>query len=127
MKDDSDDLYDLNKLRLDPAKLATPYVPAKIKKRREQFVQVPMWWIEKLGETPLATGATHQVACYLCHLDWKNHGKPFKLPNGMLKYDGISRQTKWRALADLARRKLIVIERRPSRSPIIHMVLPSKV
>ena len=26
-------------------------VPAKIRKRREQFIKVPMWWIEKLGET----------------------------------------------------------------------------
>jgi hypothetical protein len=118
---------DLNKLRIDPAKFSRPYVPAKIRKRREQFVQVPMWWIEKLGEPPLATGATHQVACYLCHLDRKNRGKPFKLPNGMLKYDGVSRQLKWRALADLERRKLIVVERRPSRSPIIHVMLPPKV
>jgi hypothetical protein len=127
MKDNSDDRYDLNKLRLDPAKFPTSYVPAKIRKRREQFVQVPMWWIEKLGESPLATGATHQVACHLCHLDWKNHGKPFKLPNGMLKFDGISRQSKWRALADLERRKLIAVQRRPSKSPIIRMMLPPKV
>ena len=92
-----DDIW--NKLRIDPAILAAPYVPSKIRKRREQFVQVPMWWIEKLGEAPLATGTAHQVACYLCHLDWKHHGKPFKLPNGMLEYDGISRYSKWRALA----------------------------
>ena len=123
MKDDSDDLYDLNKLRLDPAKLATPYVPAKIRKRREQFVQVPMWWIEKLGEAPLATGTAHQVACHICHLDWKNHGKPFKLPNGMLEYDGISRYSKWRALRDLERRGLVVVESRSSKSPIIHVRL----
>jgi hypothetical protein len=124
MKDNSNDRFDLNKLRLDPAKFATPYVPAKIRKRREQFVQVPMWWIEKLGESPLATGLTHQIACYICHLDWKSHGKPFKLPNGMLKYDGISRQSKWRALKDLERRKLIVVERRQRRSPVVHMMLP---
>jgi hypothetical protein len=116
----------LAKFRIDPAVLAAPHVPAKIRKRREQFVQVPMWWIEKLGESPLATGATHQVACYLCHLDWKHRGKPFNLPNGMLKYDGISRQSKWRALADLERRKLIIVERRRRKSPIIRMMLPPK-
>jgi hypothetical protein len=123
IKDDSDDLYDLNKLRPDPAKFATPYVPAKIRKRREQFVQLPMWWVGKLGESPVASGATHQVAIHILHLDWKHHGKPFKLPNGMLKYDGISRHSKWRALTDLERRGLIVVERRSSKSPIIHVRL----
>jgi hypothetical protein len=119
----NNDQFDIKRLRVDPAKFAAPPVPAKIRKRRKQFVLVPMWWVEKLGEAPLATGATHQIACHLCHLDWKNHGKPFKLPNGMLKYDGISRQSKWRALADLERRKLIVIERRRRKSPVIHMML----
>ena len=120
-----DDPYDLKRLRIDPATFSTSYVPAKIRKRREQFIKVPMWWIEKLGETPLATGATHQVACHLLHLHWKNHGKPFKLPNGMLQYDGISRQSKWRALPDLERRGLIRVERRLKKSPIIHLLSPT--
>lgn len=119
-----DDPYDLKRLRIDPATFSMPHVPAKIRKRREQFIIVPMWWIEKLGQMPLATGATHQVACYLLHLHWKNHGKPFKLPNGMLKYDGVSRQSKWRALPDLERRGLIRVERRPKKSPIIHFLSP---
>jgi hypothetical protein len=118
-----DDPYDLRQLRIDPATFALPHVPIKIRKRREQFVQLPMWWVEKLGESPPATGATHQVACYLCHLDWKHHGKPFKLPNGMLGYDGISRRSKWRALADLERRGLIIVERRPKKSPIIRVLV----
>jgi hypothetical protein len=117
------DPFDIKRLRIDPAKLAA-HVPAKIRKRRERFVMMPMWWIEKLGEAPLATGATHQVACYIVHLHWKHHGKPFKLPNGMLEYDGVSRQSKWRALPDLERRGLIKVERRPSRSPIIHLLAP---
>ena len=96
------DPYDPKRLRIDPAKFATPYVPVKIRKRREQFVKLPMWWMEKLGEAPLATGATHQVAWHLLHLHWKSGGKPFKLPNGMLKYHGISRQSKWRALPILS-------------------------
>jgi hypothetical protein len=112
-----------NKLRIDPAKLATPYVPTKIRKRNEQFVKLPMWWLEKLGKPPLATGATHQVACYLCHLDWKHRSKPFNLPNGMLNYDGISRRSKWRALTDLERRGLITIERRRRKSPVIHVLV----
>jgi hypothetical protein len=123
----SDDPYDLRTLRIDPATFSTPHVPAKIQKRREQFIMVPVWWLERLGEAPRATGATHQVACHLLHLHWKNQGKPFKLPNGMLKYDGISRQSKWRALTDLERRGLVIVEKRRCRSPIIHIVLAGKL
>jgi hypothetical protein len=115
-----DDPFDIKALRIDPAMLAKPHIPAKIRKRRDQFVMLPMQWYEKL-KNPLPTGLTCLVAWYLLHLHWKNHGKPFKLPNGMLEYDGISRQSKWRALKDLERRQLIAIERRRSRSPIIHM------
>ena len=117
------DPFDIKALRIDPAKFAAPYIPAKIRKRQKQFVQVPWWWVEKLLKTPLATGTTWGVACHLLHLDWKNRGKPFKLPNGMLKYDGISRQSKWRALLDLERRGLIVVQRRPKKSPIIYVRL----
>jgi hypothetical protein len=116
----TDPFDDVANFRLDPRLAHSQPVPAKIRKRREQFAMMPMWWVEKLGD-PLATGATHQVACYLVHRYWKSHGKPFKLPNGMLNYDGISRQTKWRALADLERRGLISIERRRGKSPVVHL------
>jgi hypothetical protein len=109
--------------RINPAKISEPYIPAKIRKRREQLVMVPMAWVEKLGKGRLATGATHQVALYLLHMHWKNHSKPFKLPNGMLEYDGVSRQSKWRALATLERRKLITVEGRKRRSPIVHVIV----
>ena len=120
MNDGTDPLDDIKALRLDPA--ATPRVPARIKKRRKEFVKLPMSWMEKLGEVPLATGATHQVAWHLLYLDWKNRSKPFKLSNGILEYGGISRFSKWRALADLERRGLIMVERRRRKSPIVHVL-----
>jgi hypothetical protein len=114
---------DLTKLGIDPTKIAAaPRVPAKIKKRREDFIMVPIRWKERLGEKPCARGPTHQVALELLYLDWKNLGRAFKLPNGTLRYDGINRFTKWRALADLERRGLIRIERRQRRSPIIEVL-----
>ena len=116
-----DDPYDLKKLRIDSAKLAAPHVPAKIRKRREQFVMVPMWWYEKLTNPVLKGQTTALIAIYLLHLHWRHHGKPFKLANGMLRYDGISRQSKWRALRELEHRNLIAIERRLKKSPIIHV------
>ena len=41
--------------------------------------------------------------------------------NGMLVYDGISHDSKYRALKDLERRGLITVEWRPKRSPIVHV------
>jgi hypothetical protein len=122
MKGGGDDIYDLNKLRLDPAKFATPYVPAKIRKRREQFVQVPMRWYEKLANPPPANRCTCLVALYALHLHWKGGGKPFKLANGMLAYDGVSPDSKTRALKELEQRGLVTVEWREKRSPIVHVL-----
>jgi hypothetical protein len=82
-------------------------------------VMVPIRWKEVLGAKPRARNTVYDVALHLLYLHWKNHGKPFKLPNGLLRYDGIDRFTKWRALGDLERRGLIRIRRRSTRSPII--------
>ena len=95
------------------------YTPLKLRKRRQHFVQVPWAWVERLKG---ATGQTHQVALHLLYLQWRSKGS-VKLPNGMLKIDGISRQSKWRALVDLERRGLIVVERRRRKSPIVHLNL----
>ena len=116
-----DDPYDLKKLRIDPAKFAAPHVPAKIKKRREQFAMLPMQWYEKLAKPVPICRCTCLIAWYLLYLNWRNKDKPFRLANGMLEYDGVSRHSKWRALEDLARSGLITIERRHKRSPIIHV------
>jgi hypothetical protein len=95
--------------------------PARIRKRSDQFVMVPMRWYEKLAKPPPRSRITILAALYLLHLDWTHHHKPFALPNGALKYDGIDRHAKHRALADLEKRELITIRRRDRRSPIIHV------
>jgi hypothetical protein len=92
-------------------------VPRKIRKRRQQFVMVPMVWRERLEG---ATGQTILLALDLLYLGWKKGG-PIKLTNGMLREDGISRQSKWRGLNELERRGLITVERRPRRSPIVRL------
>lgn len=93
--------------------------PAKFSKRRKHFVQVPFVWIEKLRG---ASGTTILLALHLLYRDWRNNGAPLKLGNGMLSIDGIGRSVKQRALLDLERRELIVIERRGARrSPTIRL------
>ena len=116
-----DDPYDIKALRADPATIEKPHVPATIRKRREQFVMLPIWWYEKIANPAPRSRLTCLVAWHLLHLHWKNYGKPFKLPNGTLRYDGIDRHAKWRALRDLEGRGLITIEGRAKKSPTIHV------
>ena len=115
------DDFDIKALRIDPAKFAAPHIPVKIRKRQEQFILMPMWWYEELANPAPRCRCACLVACYLLHLNWKNEGKPFKLANGMLAYDGISPDSKLRAVKDLERRGLITVEWRNKKSPIIHV------
>ena len=96
------------------------FVPRKIQKRRRQFVKVPWVWIERLQG---AGGQTYRVALCLLYLHWKGRGGPVRLANGMLGLDGVSRQSKWKALANLERRGLIVVEHRPRKSPLVQINL----
>jgi hypothetical protein len=111
-----DDPFDLGNLRLPPDQVKLPWTPRKITKRRDHFIQVPFEWLERLNG---AGGQVYALALHLLYLHWKAKGAPVKLANGMLKIDGISRQSKWRALAELERRGLISIGRRPKKSPLI--------
>ena len=97
--------------------------PAKILKRRKDFVIVPMAWDERLTG---CTGHVYKIAIRVLYLHWKHHGKPFLLPNGMLLYDGVSRYSKYRALPKLERLGLITVERRRKKSPTIHVHLEPK-
>src|SRR5262245_4143216 len=118
---DDDPYADVRQHRLTPETLAKlAVVPRKMQRRRQHFVNVPWTWIERLRG---ATGQTCLVALHLLYLHWKGRGAPIKLANGMLRMDGISRQSKWRALGDLERRGVIVIERRRRRSPIVRLNL----
>ena len=118
---DDDPYADVRQHRLTPETLAKlAVVPRKMQRRRQHFVSVPWTWIERLSG---ATGKTCLVALHLLYLHWKGRGEPIKLANGMLRIDGISRQSKWRALGDLERRGVIVVERRRRRSPIVRLNL----
>lgn len=112
--------FDLKNFRLDPEELpeTRAVAPRKIERRHEHFVMVPWTWVEALSG---ATGQTWHLAMHLLYLRWKGKGAPIKLANGMLKIDRISRASKWRALAELERRGLITVERRPKRSPLIRL------
>jgi hypothetical protein len=90
-------------------------VSRKTKKRRERFVMVPWTWIERLKSTRQAT--TFKVAHHVLYEHWRNGGKPFTLSNSAV--GGVSRWQKWRALNELERLKLITVERRKRKTPLI--------
>jgi hypothetical protein len=121
MADDKSDPLDLNNLRYQPGDARWAAVPKKIRQRRQQFVQVPWTWIERLAQSQSAN--TYRVAVTLLFLHWKTKGEPIKLPNGMLAIDGVSRFAKYRALAELEQFGLITVTRRQRKSPIITLIL----
>jgi hypothetical protein len=121
-EEEPNDPFDLAKFALSKAQIRErrARVPRKIAKRKEHFAMLPMGWFEKLQG---AAGQTYRLAWYLLYMHWKGNGQPIKLANGMLLIDGISRYSKWKGLSDLERRGLIVIERRPNRSPMIGLII----
>jgi hypothetical protein len=119
VKNKSDPL-DLDNLRYQPDDARWAAVPKKIRQRRQQFVQVPWTWLERLAQSRSAN--TYRVAVTLLYLHWKADGDPIKLANGMLAIDGVSRSSKWRALAELEQFGLITVGRRHKKSPIITLV-----
>ncbi len=122
MAEDDDPYADLKQHALTPdmvGKLAV--VPRKTQKRRQGFVKVPGLWVERLVEARYV--ATYRVALHVLHRHWKSSGKPFTLSNGAIAMEGVTRFRKWRALAELEQLGLISIERRPSRSPRITILI----
>ena len=121
MADDKSNPLDLNNLRYQHGDVQWAVVPKKIRQRRQQFVQVPWTWLERLAQSQSAN--TYRVAHTLLFLHWKTKGDPIKLANGMLAMDGVSRSSKGRALAELERFGLITINRRQRKSPIVTLIL----
>jgi hypothetical protein len=120
---EKDHFDDLDSLLLPPMPEARVGTPAKIQKRRRDFIMMPVAWDDRLTG---CTGHTYKIANRVLYLRWKNRGQPFRLPNSMLEYDGVSRYSKWRALTKLERLGLISIERRSGKSPTVHVRLEPK-
>jgi hypothetical protein len=92
-------------------------IPKRIKKRRQQFVQLPLAWVDILSRDSRDKALV--VLCHLLHLDWKQGGGPIKLPNGFLEMIGVGRGAKWRVLNKLESVGVLSIERRGRKSPIV--------
>jgi hypothetical protein len=123
-----DDPFDPENLRLQYGTRAsqketrsTVVVPAKLKKRREQFALVPMSLWEKLND---ARGQTLRLIVYLIHMYWQGDYKPVKLANEIMEVNGVCREAKRRALHDLESRGVVIVDQRRRKSPIVRFAPP---
>jgi hypothetical protein len=105
--------FDLDSLRVDPATLA--HKARRSKKWRRQYVRVPWAWVECLQAARRVS--TYRLALVLVYESWRCGGRPIVLSNMLSKAEGLSRRSKWNALAELEALGLVRVRRRPRRSP----------
>jgi hypothetical protein len=92
------------------------------KDKQPPWVKVPIWWLDLVVK---AVDSPQQVfvAVWLLKLHFEHRRLTFPLPNGRLGRQGFDRRVKWHALENLEKAGLIVIERRPGKSPIVSLVV----
>jgi len=100
--------------------------PAKPKRTRQgQFVRVPLIWVDRLRGGRCR--GSYRLALHLLFHHWKSDGKPIKLSNVILAELGVGGgKAKWRALSELERLKLVRIDRRPKRSPVVTILVTGR-
>ena len=83
-----------------------------------KFVKMPKMWQVCLAEMQ-ADGSSYRVALYL--LDRATWSEDVPLGNRVLEKYGVSRASKWRALEQLRRKGLIVVQARRGSPPLVRV------
>ena len=91
--------------------------------KRDRFVQVPLWWAERVANIRGVHPKTLFVGIWLLHLKWKTQSNTFSVPNGQLAARGVSRKVKNRALRELETTGLITVEWRYGKSPSVTLAI----
>jgi len=116
-----DDPFDLEKFRLSPEDMKTYASKAAAPRvARRQFTIIPHSWSNQLKAARYIS--TFKIAHHLLYQHWKNGGRPVSLTNVSATSAGVSRRSKWRALGELERLKLIDVEKRPRKSPLVTLL-----
>jgi hypothetical protein len=99
----------------------TKTVQERLRRRRKHFVRVPVAWVERLGRARSVT--TVLLALHILYEHWRAGGRPFRLANGKLLLNGISRKRKHTGLRELEKMGLVTVARRPRKSPIVTVMI----
>jgi hypothetical protein len=101
-----------------------PGKPAAKRRPPKRFTQFPGTWEELLGKDH-ASGSTYAVALVLVHEAWRLSSRGYKpivkLTDVMLKRVHVGRRGKRAALMTLERLKLVSVERRANRNPLVRV------
>lgn len=100
--------------------LDTGIKPSKHRRREaDLFIMVPL---RLLAISGVISYAARILLILLLHLKFEARRSTFPCPNGFLERYGISRQTKYLALAELEAAGFIAVQRFPRRSPIVTLL-----
>jgi hypothetical protein len=92
--------------------------PNSTRKRwQRHYVRVPWSWVGQLRSAKRVS--TWCLAHVLLYEHWRTGGKPIVLSNVIMKAEGISARSKWRALEELTKLGLIGVKTEPGKSPRI--------
>jgi hypothetical protein len=91
----------------------------------ERFLRgpVPMAWLEQAGRL---SGKALHVGLYAWHLAGMSRSMTLKLSTTKLQKIGISRQAAYKALAELERQRLLLVERRRGRCATVTILRATK-
>jgi hypothetical protein len=95
------------------------------RKHPDLLVKVPVWWLEKVATLDTtSTSKTLLVGIWLFYLSLKNNRRlTFSVSNAGAKEFGISPRAKRKALRQLEAARLILVDRRPRKNPIVTLVV----
>jgi hypothetical protein len=111
-----DAAFNLEQLRIDPKQIAKqPAKPAKPKKWRRYYVNVPWLWVERLQKAKRV--GTYRLALVLVYEHWRTGARPIVLSNVFSNAECVPIRSKSRALAELESLGLIQVQRQKGRSP----------
>jgi len=117
---------DLAALQINPAakvQAKAKGAPRKAPKWKKHFIRVPWSWVERLRDAHHV--CTWKLAMYLLYEDWRNGGQAIVLSNSAV--EGVKRQRKWDGLCELEQLRLIRIERRPRKSPLVTVLTDQEI
>jgi hypothetical protein len=107
--------FDLATLRVDPA-----VVGRRRKTWRRGYVQFPWAWIDRLQSAKRVS--TYRLALLAVYESWRTGSRTIVLSNVISRAEGLSRRSKWNALAELEELGMIRVERHSGRAPRVTLL-----